>query len=139
MGKENNNTGMRFGSILIIGICILLLGIGAFFVLDLSERPEDQTTVVAGEDIPIGTLTITNKDIHIPVGKQELLGVTVSPQDATELLNWSSSDSTIASVDKNGLVQAIAPGTAVVTAISIASEVSAKTDITVVEETSSNP
>lgn len=50
-------------------------------------------------------------------GDQIQLSVTVSPDDATDkTVTWSSSNASVAEVDANGLVTAIAPGTAKITA-----------------------
>ena len=45
------------------------------------------------------------------------LTATVYPEDATyQDITWSSSDTTIAAVDKNGVITAVAPGKVVITA-----------------------
>ena len=50
-------------------------------------------------------------------GDQIQLSVTVSPDDATDkTVTWSTSNASVAEVDANGLVTAIAPGTAKITA-----------------------
>ena len=45
------------------------------------------------------------------VGEEQTLSATVRPISFDQTVYWSTSDSTIATVDKNGLVRALKPGT----------------------------
>ncbi|MFR8334855.1 MAG: Ig-like domain-containing protein [Oscillospiraceae bacterium] len=47
------------------------------------------------------------------------LSVRVKPASFTGGVVWSSSDETVATVDKNGIVTGVAPGTATITATSV--------------------
>ena len=54
---------------------------------------------------------------NIPYGGTETLTATVAPDGATDkTVTWSSSDTTVATVDENGVVTAVALGTATITA-----------------------
>lgn len=59
-------------------------------------------------------LDITSKSIAI--GESFTLKATVSPSDALQYVEWSSSDETIATVDEDGIVTALAVGTCTITA-----------------------
>ena len=57
-------------------------------------------------------------NLVLPKGKSESLSVSIWPINAAvgENVQWTSSDSNIASVDKNGKVTAVSKGKAIVTA-----------------------
>lgn len=61
------------------------------------------------------TVTISQKEIQLEVGQSEKLTVSVQPADAADkTIEWKSSDESVATV-KDGLVTAIAEGSAVIT------------------------
>jgi uncharacterized protein YjdB len=53
--------------------------------------------------------------VELNAGKTVTLKGTMTPSNTTDKLTWSSSNAKIASVDKNGTVKAVAPGTATIT------------------------
>ena len=59
-------------------------------------------------------LTVSKSDLSLYVGDTDLLTVTVDPANAAVSGKWTTSDSAVATVDKNGKVTAVAPGAAVV-------------------------
>lgn len=89
------------------------------------------------EDIPAVPVNgiIMNKNFgRIALGQTAQLKAEVRPSNAADpSITWSSSDTTVATVDQNGLVTAKALGTAVITATSNATDVSNQCEITVVE------
>ena len=95
-------------------------GIRPALKLDLSKVVFDETekiftlkqSTVAVTDI---TLSETTKTVH--EGESFALTATVSPDDATDkTVTWSSSDTSVATVDENGKVTAVSEGTATITA-----------------------
>lgn len=92
------------------------------------------------EDIHVNSLTILNKDITTLKGGQTLqLNVSVLPENATnKLVNYSSSDESVASVSFNGLVQARKEGTCTITATSDDGEKTDSITITVIASTVTN-
>ena len=62
-------------------------------------------------------IAFTGKYIELPVGETRQILPSISPKGAeTGGIEWESSDPSVAAVDDNGLVSAIAPGSAVVSA-----------------------
>lgn len=75
------------------------------------------TVEVVAEVIPVTEVTLDKTEITLEVGGEETLTATVKPDDATsKTVSWTSSEPTIATVDDNGKVKAIADGTATITA-----------------------
>lgn len=66
--------------------------------------------------IPVSGVAILEAETDLTVGDRLVLTAVVSPENAFERsVVWSSSDETVASVDENGTVTAIAAGTADIT------------------------
>ena len=77
------------------------------------------TFTVSLEDAAVAVtgVTLNKTSTEIIVGKNETLTATVAPDDATDkTVTWTSSDESIATVDENGKVTAVAEGTATITA-----------------------
>ena len=83
--------------------------------------------VVEAENI---TLNVSSKELE--VGKTTTLKATITPENATDKsITWSSDKDSVATVDNNGKVTAIAAGTAVITASTTNGELTATCTITV--------
>ena len=66
---------------------------------------------------PITAVSLDRSSLSLEVGQTSTLVATISPEDATEkAVTWSSSDSSIASVDESGKVTALKKGSATITA-----------------------
>ncbi len=80
--------------------------------------------------VPVTSVTLSDTDINIEKGKTATLTAIVAPDNATDkTVTWSSSDDAIATVE-NGVVTAVTPGTATITAK--AGEITATCKVTVV-------
>ena len=65
---------------------------------------------------PVSKVALNTYSIKWPVGRQGTYKPTVSPSDATnKSLAWSSSNTKVATVDKNGKLKAVGAGTATIT------------------------
>lgn len=83
---------------------------------EFSSTVEAYDTI--GKIIPT-SLQLNKKDLDLEVGKSENLIANILPENASsEKVSWSSSDETIATVDKNGLVVSLKEGTAIITVTS---------------------
>ena len=75
------------------------------------------TIIVEEKVIPVESITLNKTEAEIFVGAEEKLTATVLPEDATNKdVTWTSSDTTIATVDSNGKVTAKSVGTATIKA-----------------------
>lgn len=80
---------------------------------------------------PVTSVTFDNTELTINVGESKTITATVNPDDATDnTLNWTTSDSSVATVDENGKVTAVSTGVATITATAVSGE-SATCTITV--------
>ena len=89
--------------------------------------------VFVSANTPVKSLTLTPTAMNLYVGNSQQLNATITPQDAyTQELRWMSSNTSVATVNSNGLVTARSVGTAVITAITTdGSNLSATCDVTV--------
>ena len=67
--------------------------------------------------IPVESITLDKTSLTLKVGATAVLTATVKPDDATDkTVTWSSSDNSVATVDKTGKVTAVKEGETVITA-----------------------
>ncbi|MCM1037011.1 MAG: Ig-like domain-containing protein [Bacteroides sp.] len=90
--------------------------------------------VILPKDMPevADQITLDKTEMSLLVGETGKIGATVKPGGAK--VTWSSSDEAVATVDAEGTVTAVAPGTAVITAAT--DKVSATCKVTVKEPSS---
>ena len=74
-------------------------------------------TTKAGTAKPVQSIDLNKYETRIEqIGGKETLVATITPADAAATLTWTSSDTSVATVDSNGVVTAVGDGTAVITA-----------------------
>ena len=108
---------------------------GCFYIVAYDYALNECCLKVALDEIPVTALTLDTTETTLPTRGYVQLNATVTPDNATnQALVWSTSDAAVAEV-KEGLVKAIAPGTATITVTADAyPDVSASCTITVTEE-----
>ena len=108
------------------------------YVAPASDTSKQATIEVYVENptVPVTQVTLSQSSIELIAGNDCFMPATVLPEDATDKgVVWSSSNPAIATYD-DGMIKAIAPGTAVITAASAAdNSKSASCTVTVVEKT----
>jgi len=83
-------------------------------------------------DVPVTGVTVSPTTTTLYVGDTEQLTATVLPSNATnQNVTWESNDNSIATVDSDGLVTAVAEGTATITVMTIDGGYTATSIITV--------
>ena len=76
-------------------------------------------TVLPEEEKPVkaASITVTPDKVSLNAGETKQLTKTIAPEDTTNKnVTWSSSNESVATVTEDGLIKAIAKGTAVITA-----------------------
>ena len=79
------------------------------------------TLTVTAKQIPVTGVTLDKSTLSLEVGATATLNATIAPSNASyKAVGFTSSDDTVATVDNDGLVTAVAPGSADITVESIA-------------------
>ena len=94
--------------------------------------PEDEVIFVTG-------VSLDRDALYLLVGEYETLIANLYPEnaDVTSVL-WSSSDSSVATVDRNGVVTAVAPGTAIITVTTLSGSHTADSTVYVASTDNNN-
>ena len=80
-----------------------------------STKSASCTVTVTAAAVPVTGVTLNKTSTSLYVGDTETLTATVAPDNATDkTVTWTSSNPSVATVE-NGVVTAVAPGTAVIT------------------------
>ena len=100
---------------------------------DESNVKAEVKVTIANSTVEVTALAITGYNGAIAPETTVQLTAVVTPDDATDQeVTWTSSDETIATVDNNGLVTAVADGTVTITATSVSNpSVSATCEVVV--------
>ena len=78
------------------------------------------TTTTTEKQIPVTGVTLDKSTLSLEVGATETLNATIAPSDASyKAVRFTSSDDAIAKVDNDGLVTAVAAGSADITVESL--------------------
>ena len=82
--------------------------------------------------VPVKSVSLSAASLTMTVGGEETLQATLQPEDATiKDIVWASGDESIAVVDENGKVTAVAPGVCKIYAISKDGQKNASCEVTV--------
>ncbi|MCR5448314.1 MAG: leucine-rich repeat protein [Solobacterium sp.] len=88
--------------------------------------------------IPAESVTLSSESISLKTNQSSQLNASILPEDASSYLMWQSSDEGVAKVDANGIVTAVAEGTAMIT-VTTGSGLSAVCEVTVTKDSSGQP
>lgn len=69
-------------------------------------------------EVKIESITLSQNAVELKEGETAALSAIVAPESATEGYSWKSADESIATVDENGAVTAVAPGNTNILAVS---------------------
>ena len=87
---------------------------------------------VYGNLTPVAAVSLNSSSLQLFKGESQQLAVSVTPAGASnKAIKWYSSDPSVATVENNGLVSAVAPGTATVTVETYDGGFTASCDVTV--------
>ena len=97
-------------------IVSLIIVVAAVFIVVRTVVPAFQTGIFSSQQAAEG-LTLDRETLDLAeAGTTMTLVPTFSPEGSTGTVTWSSSDEAVATVDGQGMVTAVAPGTASITA-----------------------
>lgn len=66
-------------------------------------------------NIPPTSFTINGGDFELNIGETKTLTYTLQPAESQDIISWHSSNSTVASIDINGIVSALSIGSSILT------------------------
>lgn len=69
-------------------------------------------------EVKIESITLSKNAAELKEGENVTLSAVVAPENATESYGWKSADESVATVDENGVVTAVAPGNTNILAVS---------------------
>ena len=97
-------------------IVSLIIVVAVVFIVVRTVVPAFQTGIFSSQQAAEG-LTLDRETLDLAeAGTTMTLVPTFSPEGSTGTVTWSSSDEAVATVDGQGMVTAVAPGTATITA-----------------------
>ena len=97
---------------------ITAVGVGNTVISASSSNAGFSVSVtVSGKSIKIDSFSISQSQYRLSIGESTIVSTTITPSNATEKLNWTSSDTSVATVE-NGKITAKGKGTAFITASS---------------------
>ncbi len=97
---------------------------GSFTLKNVTDGPDSKQihitqvaiTYVMNQEVAATAIAVSPKTAEIRVGQNVQLSAALTPVNATDVVTWSSSDATKATVDQTGKVVAVAEGTVTITA-----------------------
>ncbi len=99
---------------------VVAVSVGTAVVTATSANGLTAECTVTVVPTPVESVTLNHAEANLRFGETLQLTATLLPDDATErTVTWASSDAGVATVDENGLVTAVATGTAVITATTV--------------------
>ena len=97
-------------------ICILTVPVASLDLYKSASQWRDFYNIQPNIDILASSVKFNRTELCLPLGTTQHLIATVIPENAYQVLNWSSSNTAVATVDQSGLITAKAIGTATITA-----------------------
>ena len=115
-----------------------LLSVGGNSI-DSPEQPEPEPEPEP-EEVPVEGVTLNVQNVTLKIGESTTLEASITPDNATNKnVTWSSEDSDIASVDKDGEVTAKGEGKTTITVTTADGQKTATCEVTVIEEQDPDP
>lgn len=93
---------------------VTAVGVGTATITVKTANGKTASCIVTVRKLPTG-VQLSKTSIAIKTGSKYLLKPTLTPSDATTTYTWTSSDTKVATVNKNGNVTGVKKGTAIIT------------------------
>ena len=115
--KPERKSKKRGGPNVVLLLLSLVIVAAAAFIVVRNVVPAFRDGVFGGGEQAAESLTLDRTELDLAeAGTAMALVPTFSPEGSTAQLTWTSSKPEVATVDENGTVTAVAPGTTVITA-----------------------
>ena len=118
------------GVVTAVGVGVVLIHVVP--ISNIYTRSDRCIVTINAKTIAVTGVTLNKTSLDMKVGDSETLTATVAPTDATnKAVTWKSSNESVATVDDNGKVTAVADGEATITATTTDGEKTAECKVTV--------
>lgn len=87
----------------------------AKITLTADGKKDTVTVLVVKQQIPLTAITLDRTDLAVKVGEAKTIGVTRTPENATETVSFVSDHPEVVAVSATGAVKGLKPGTATIT------------------------
>lgn len=115
-GRKEKKKKSGRGNLVLLVISLIIV-VAAVFIVVRTVVPAFQNGIFSGSTQAAESVTLDRTTLDLAeAGTTIALVPTFAPEGATAALTWTSSDEAVATVDENGNVTAVAPGSAVITA-----------------------
>lgn len=105
------------------------------FKAKVSVTVEEKETETQKEEVKVTGVTLNKTKLSLEVNESSKLTATVKPSNATNKdVTWKSSNTNVATVDKNGNVKAVSAGTTTITVTTKDGKFTAKATVTVTKK-----
>ena len=112
--------------------CILTVPAASLSLYSLADQWKDFLNI--RPDVLTTSISLDKTQLSVYVGDNATLSVSISPTNAWDVINWSSSNEEVATVDQTGKVTAKKRGTATITATTTdGTNLSASCEVTVLQ------
>ncbi|WP_363319933.1 Ig-like domain-containing protein [Duncaniella sp.] len=108
--------GTTFNVTYVYNSCVLHVPAGTLAAYRQAEVWKEFANIVDDLMIPTTGLVLDRTSLTLYENHESTLNAYVTPAIITDIVAWSSSDTSIAAISENGTVTALKPGTAVITA-----------------------
>lgn len=109
------NTEIEKGTVIDLGN-ISKEGVGYRIISSDGSQKSETMNIRTADKIATRSILLSQESLELKTGEKQLLAVSFAPANATnQKVVWNSSNEAIVSVNSDGVITAIAPGTAVVT------------------------
>lgn len=95
---------------------ILLLVLAVSLLLCSCGEPKTESITLS--EVKIESITLSKNTAELKEGESVTLSAVIAPENTTESYGWKSADESVATVDENGVVTAVAPGNTNILAVS---------------------
>lgn len=102
--------GLSYGFYFIIICLIFLVVYFVFFKTDTKKKVENNEDNDNDQEIVNENIQLNKEEISLDIGGSFNLKVTLIPSSGKEKINYESEDSSIATVDENGLIRGVGSG-----------------------------